>query len=330
VEGRVLSADRVTGDFEVILRHAETGELAMLRGNLKTGNGIVTSLTYGNDLAVIRGGVIVPPAPGGALPPAADVPFAPDVPTGMSLVPVEAPPGPMSAPAPQTPLVSQAPPALPGGVQTLPVPLPELLENPLWLQRLPAYMQQDLLQNPPAMDPERTTRLQEAIRAYRRAGIVPRRIDEPDSLGIPVIGGTVAAAETDIGVFGGRVFPGASSEALPPALRGTPGTTGGDVFQPANPIAMDHAEHVALENLRAAIDAALAVPGASRAALLGGRTVFLMVEQEPCSSCASGAGEGQPGVIQQFSLRYPELTVEVRSMRTSRSYIYRNGVLLNP
>lgn len=81
--------------------------------------------------------------------------------------------------------------------------------------------------------------------------------------------------------------------------------------------------------MRAAIDTALAVPGASRSALLIGRTVFLMVEQEPCSSCVSGASGGTPGVIQQFSLRYPELTIEVRNMRTNRAYIYRNGVLLN-
>lgn len=204
--------------------------------------------------------------------------------------------------------------------------LPGVFDRPVWFERLPEYMQQDLLANPPAMDPERTAQMQEMIRQYRGRSIVPRRIDQP---GGAVQGGTVAIAQTDVPTLSERNFPGASREALPQEMVGRPGTTGGNVLVPANPVAANHAEHVSLENLRAAIDSALEQGTLQRSALRG-RTVYLLVEQEPCSSCASGAGGGRPGVIEQFSARYPELTIEVRNIRTSRAYIHRGGRLLNP
>jgi hypothetical protein len=201
-----------------------------------------------------------------------------------------------------------------------------MFDQPAWFRRLPEYMRRDLLENPPAMDPERTAQMRELIRQYRRKPNVPRRVDEP---GEGVTGGTVAVAQTDVPTLDQHNFPGASREALPPGWVGRPGTTGGDVFVPANPVAASHAEHVAVENLRAAIDGALE-QGTLQRGTLRGRTVYLLVEQEPCSSCASGAGGGRPGVLEQFSVRYPELTLEVRNMRTSRAYIYRGGRLLNP
>jgi hypothetical protein len=208
-------------------------------------------------------------------------------------------------------------------------PLPEPLRRPPWFRRLPRYLQRTLEQNPPAMDPERTARMSEMIRNYRRRPDTPRRIDPIGEVGEPVQGGTVAVAETDIPTLEGRVFPGASAEALPPGMRGRPGTTGGEVFEPVNPTAVDHAEHVALENVRAAIDRGLADGSLTRADLAN-RTVYVVVEQEPCPSCAAGVGGGAPGVLEQFSARFPELTIEVRNMRTTRAFIYRGGVLLNP
>ncbi len=255
---------------------------------------------------------VAPPAPAVPAAPAAPVDVLPVPPTDAQPV---APPAPAHLPA--------APPVVDDQ------PVPGVLRVPRWMRNLPRYMQRDRLQNPPAIEPERTARMRDAIGAYRRNPEVPTRDDAPGSHGTPVRGGTVADAQTDIPTLDQTDFPGASREALPPALRHTPGTTGGDAFEAANPTAVDHAEHVALENLRAAIDAALADGSISRESLRG-RTVFLLVEQEPCSSCASGAGGGRPGILQQFSARYPELTIEVRSLRTTRSYIYRGGRLLNP
>jgi hypothetical protein len=190
-------------------------------------------------------------------------------------------------------------------------------------------MRADLLQNPPAMNPEVAQRLEAMLRAYRRAPGVPPRIDPLGNPSAEVQGGTAAVAVTDIPNLGRSHFPGASSAALPTHLRGTPGTTGGSVLTAVNPTAANHAEHVALENLRVQIDFALAM-GDITSTDLRGRTVYLMVEQEPCASCASGSGGGAAGVIEQFARRYPELTIEVRNVRTSRAYLYRGGVLLNP
>jgi hypothetical protein len=63
--------------------------------------------------------------------------------------------------------------------------------------------------------------------------------------------------------------------------------TGGSVLVPVNPIAANHAEHVALENLWIAIEAAIG-RGKLKREELDGRCVIMRVEQEPCSSCATG------------------------------------------
>lgn len=224
-----------------------------------------------------------------------------------------------------------APPLAPGGIAPWPS-LPEVFYGPEYFTRFPRYMRTDALLNPPAMNPELAEQMKRMLRAYRRAPGVPFRevnplIIDPNT---PVTTGTAAVAVTDIPNLGLTRTFGASAEALPPTLRGTPGTTGGSVFTPVNPTAVDHAEHVALENLRRQIDRALALGDITRADLRG-RTVYVMVEQEPCPSCGSGAGSGPPGVLEQFARRYPELTIEVRNMRNPmRAYVYRSGVLLNP
>lgn len=243
---------------------------------------------------------------------------------GRSRVPiVDLPPEEKGGPPPPPP----APEGNQGSTTTTNQPPPRVLQLEPYEERWPEYMRRDRLQNPPATDPERTTRMGEAIERYRRQPGVPPRVDVQGQPGVE--GGTVAVTETDVPTLEGRRFPGASSGALPEPLRGTPGTTGGDVLEPVNPTAVDHAEQVSLENLRVALESGLS-DGSIKPGDLQGRTVFVLVEQEPCASCASGAGGGPPGVLQQFSQLYPELTIEVRNMRTSRVYFYRGGELLNP
>lgn len=219
--------------------------------------------------------------------------------------------------------------AEPGGPVAWPA-LPEVFSQPPnWLNQ-PRGIQLDLMAHPPPMNPEALAQMRASIANYRSAPGVPGRIDLPASTA-PVEGGTVAVAVTDIPNLGPARFPGASAMALPPALRGAPGTTGGSVLVPVNPTAVNHAEHVALENLRLSIETALAEGRITRTSLQG-RTVHVLVEQEPCASCGAGSatGEGSAGVLQQFARLYPELTLEVRNMRTNRALIYRSGVLLNP
>src|SRR5205085_1820670 len=135
-------------------------------------------------------------------------------------------------------------------------------------------MREDRLQNPPAIDPGRTEAERQLLRQYRRQYDlgVPLRKDIPGKRRVQ--GGTVAVVQTDIRTLGGRTFPGASSKALPEKWRGAPGTTGGKVMRPTNPIADDHAEHVALENLRTAIEEGIA-RGEIQRSDLNGRTVYM-------------------------------------------------------
>lgn len=208
-------------------------------------------------------------------------------------------------------------------------PLTGALGNPGMLSGHPLAIQRDMLTSTPQMDPATSERLARLIALYRSQPGVPGRPNPLFETG-PVETGTVAIAMTDIPNLQSTPFPGASAQALPEALRGTPGTTGGSVLTPVNPTAVNHAEHVALENLRRAIELAIAQGRLTRSQLRG-RSVTVLVEQEPCSSCASGSGaEGASGVLQQFAELYPELTIEVRNQRTSRTYVYRGGRLLNP
>lgn len=153
----------------------------------------------------------------------------------------------------------------------------------------------------------------------RRLGI--KRIDKPhwvDPSKPPVEGGTLAAVKTDVTSLRGRFFEGASPEAVPESAKGKPGTTA-TKLEPTNPLAQNHAEAVALENLAGELNKL-------DPADLEGKHVWLLVEQEPCSSCASGIGsEATPGPIKQFSIAFGQLIVEVHSLRTSRSYFLRGG-----
>ena len=239
---------------------------------------------------------------------------------------------PAAPPVPEVPQVAgpsvMVPNVRPPDVVDLP-PIPRVLQLPRWMRRLPQYMRRDRMMNPPAIDPDRTSRMRDALRAQRAQPNVPGRVDPPGSPGVAVQGGTRAVAQTDIPALAGEDFSGASPRAMAPGQRGTPGTTGGTVLRPAYPRAQDHAEHVAIENVRVALEEGLArppgEPGAISRADLQGRTVFVLVEQEPCSSCAAGTG-----VLQQFSALFPELIIEVRSLRSNRAYIYGGGMLLNP
>ena len=124
--------------------------------------------------------------------------------------------------------------------------------------------------------------LKQGIKNYRRrTGIV--RKDLPQSAE-PVEGGTVAVAKTDVTPLRGKVFGGASPEALPPEMKGTPGTTATEL-KPANPLSASHAEAVALENLARELRLEIAKLDPAE---LKGKRVWVLVEQEPCSSCASG------------------------------------------
>jgi hypothetical protein len=51
---------------------------------------------------------------------------------------------------------------------------------------------------------------------------------------------------------------------------------------------------------------------------LKGRKVWMLIEQEPCSTCAQGAvnPETAAGVLKKLSLKYPEITFEIKSLES--------------
>ena len=190
---------------------------------------------------------------------------------------------------------------------------------------IPKFMIKMQGENRLSIAPEIQATLQLDINNYRKnSGVV--RIDIPQS-NDPVQGGTVAVIRTDIPGLDGRPIGGASPEAIPAHIKNKPGTGGGSEFVLAHPRCKNHAERVALENLRIAIEGKLATGELQPSQLMGCR-VIMRVEQEPCNFCAGGLGATKvkvPGVIKQFSTRFPALLVEVRSPRASRSYLVRAG-----
>jgi hypothetical protein len=197
---------------------------------------------------------------------------------------------------------------------------------------IPRFIIKMVNENRPSIAPKTQGILQADIDRYRRNARI-RRIDLPETPGVAVQGGTVAVLRTDIPGLEDRPYGGASPEAIPEQYKLKSGTSGGLVLIPINPVCANHAEHVAMENLRIAIERSI-LAGKLRPSQLTGCRVIMRVEQEPCSSCAAGLRvneDGQKsagsGVIKQFSLMFPGLLIEVRSARTSRSYLVRAGCL---
>ncbi len=117
-----------------------------------------------------------------------------------------------------------------------------------------------------------------------RAQGPPRKAASPVTPGIETEGGTMGSARTDIPGLEKRAFIGKSPQA------------GGAVnpnsnFPPAtNPEALPHTHAHAEQHIADQLEAALkSVPREQ----LKGRTVWILIEQEPCSTCAQAHGQHQ-------------------------------------
>ena len=148
------------------------------------------------------------------------------------------------------------------------------------------------------------------IKADRSATSVNRRAPSAVEPNLEVQGGTVGAARTDIPGLEGRSFVGRSPQA------------GGQVnansnFPPATDVqTLPHTHGHAEQNIADQLEEALAkIPREQ----LKGRKVWMLIEQEPCSTCAQGAvnTETAAGVLKKLSLKYPEITFEIKSLESS-------------
>jgi hypothetical protein len=173
----------------------------------------------------------------------------------------------------------------------------------------------------PADNPEMQRRLTNDIEAYRQREGIQRREPLPGEQG-QIEGGTAAAARTDIPGLENRNFIGGSrrsrGEERPDHPEFRPPSTHG--------AAQGHAEQQVVGQLNDAIRGA----GLTREQL-NGKSVWLRVEQEVCSTCRAGLTNDSVGlgVLGQFSERFPELTIIIRSPSTSEFFIIRGGRRIN-
>jgi hypothetical protein len=210
----------------------------------------------------------------------------------------------------------------------------EVQEDSLWREHdaekakeyrnQPKSIKKILIENRRALDIEKHFQLRKEIKEYRSG--LNSRIDIPETPKDKVKGGTAAVARTNIPELDQETFKGASPEALLAEQKNTPDNTGSKDLIPVNPDrTVNHAEHVVLGKIHEAIKRN-GLPSEQ----LKDKKVTLLIEQESCSDCASGIGtDASPGVIKQFSIKYPELLLEVKNLRTSRSYILQAGELVS-
>ncbi len=144
-----------------------------------------------------------------------------------------------------------------------------------------------------------------------RAGGTPRRAPSAVEPGGRTQGGTIGAARTDIPGLEGRTFIGRSPQAggaVNPQSQFAPAT------DPAVlPQTHGHAEQAIADQLERELRS---IPREQ----LTGRRVWMLIEQEPCATCAM-----QEGVLQRLSRAFPEITFEVKNLDSSAVIVLRNG-----
>ena len=136
-------------------------------------------------------------------------------------------------------------------------------------------------------------------------------------------GGTVGVAVTDIPGLEDKVFGGASGRAR--VKIGPP--EGGDIKPPTTiQISQDHAEQDMVNQIVKAIESSNLTEDD-----LVGRTVFMLLEAMPCDTCQWGLLEksaASPGVLKQFSTRYPQLRMIVTAEGIEKSLKIQGGKIV--
>ncbi|MCV7070126.1 DUF4157 domain-containing protein [Mycolicibacterium rufum] len=157
------------------------------------------------------------------------------------------------------------------------------------------------------------------IKATRQATGIPRRAPSAVEPDIRLSGGTSGVARTDIPGLENRPFIGRSS------LAGGPGPNPQSSFSPATDVTqLPHTHGHAEQNIADQLEEALAkIPREQ----LKGRRVWMLIEQAPCPTCAAGALKAHTaaGVLKKLSLKYPELTIEVKNLESSALIVLKGS-----
>ena len=164
--------------------------------------------------------------------------------------------------------------------------------------------------------------LEQELQRQRSTSGIPRRTSSAVTPGIKTEGGTLGTAKTDIPGLEDQVFTGRS-----PLAGG--GVNPGSKFSPATdpavlPQTHGHAEQHIADQLEEALKA---IPREQ----LKGRRVWMLIEQEPCSTCAQGLTNPAEaaGVLRKLSQEFPELTFEIKSLTSNSLFVLRGGARIN-
>nr|BFE74144.1 hypothetical protein GCM10020092_074450 [Actinoplanes digitatis] len=133
-------------------------------------------------------------------------------------------------------------------------------------------------------------------------------------------GGTAAVARTDIPGFENQRWVGGSTNTRV-VLRDPPPQV---VQSPFNtPQAHGHAEEMLANQM---IRDLQGLPPET----LRGRTIRVIVEQEPCAFCMAGMvdAEAHAGTLQQWSRQLPLVTIEIWNARTMQLLRIRGGAVI--
>lgn len=165
--------------------------------------------------------------------------------------------------------------------------------------------------------------LQKDLQGEREASGITRRAPSAVNPNVETQGGTAGAARTDIPGLEDRVFIGRSPQA------------GGQVnpksnFPPAtDPEVLPHTHGHAEQNIADQLEEALLkIPKEQ----LKGRRVWMLIEQEPCSTCAQGTvnADTAAGVLKKLSLKYPEVIFEIKSLDSSALIVLKGSTTTAP
>ena len=173
-------------------------------------------------------------------------------------------------------------------------------------------------------EPKRFFDLVDAIILHRKRININRRgrsVIAPDD---PVQGGTVGASVSNIaGMQAAHI--GASRNAGGEFNHYSEFKPATDFDAPLGSATHGHAEQQLADRLHLQLKE-------MDPASYDGKTIWMLIEQEPCSSCRQGLRSinASPGVLAKLSAKYPGITFEVRNLNDSSLEIIVNGRSIYP
>lgn len=123
-------------------------------------------------------------------------------------------------------------------------------------------------------------------------------------------GGTMGVARTDVPGLDDVIIVGKSPRA------GGQVNSNSEFAPPTDPKILPHTHGHAEQAIADRLD--LFLRSVAREKLIG-RRVWILIEQEPCSTCAQGVVDPKvsPGVLKKLANKYPELAFEIKNLNTS-------------